>query len=267
VLTEVAENVFVRQSAFCLTNSVVVRRRDEALLIDPGVDGSELDALAVELDGLGAVVTAGFSTHPHWDHVLWHPRFGDVPRYGTASCAGAAQSQVKRLRRMASEHASGIPLELVGTITELPAGPQTLAWSGSTIRVIEHHAHAPGHAALLITESGVLVAGDMLSDVEIPLFDPRDPDQCHAYATGLDLLEAACDREVTVLVPGHGAVARGSEIRSRIAADRAYVNALVAGVDPGDARVGPDATYGTDWLPEAHEENMRLAGCRIPGQD
>ena len=28
--------------------------------------------------------------------------------------------------------------------------------------------HAPGHAALLIEERGVLVAGDMLSDVLIP---------------------------------------------------------------------------------------------------
>ena len=23
------------------------------------------------------------SAHPHWDHLLWHPGFGDVPRYAT----------------------------------------------------------------------------------------------------------------------------------------------------------------------------------------
>jgi hypothetical protein len=33
-------------------------------------------------------VVAGFSTHPHWDHLLWHPRLGDVPRYATPGGAG-----------------------------------------------------------------------------------------------------------------------------------------------------------------------------------
>lgn len=32
-------------------------------------------------------VAAGFSTQPHWDHLLWHPRFGDVPRYATSASA------------------------------------------------------------------------------------------------------------------------------------------------------------------------------------
>jgi hypothetical protein len=38
----------------------------------------------------------------------------------------------------------------------------------------EHQAHAPGHAALLIEERWVLVAGDLLSDVLIPLLDLND---------------------------------------------------------------------------------------------
>jgi hypothetical protein len=40
--------------------------------------------------------------------------------------------------------------------------------------------------------------------------------------------------------------------------DRAYVEALRRGEDPADPRIGPDATYGKDWLPEAHRENVRL---------
>ena len=53
------------------------------ILVDPGIDGSELNQLADDLDRLGLPVVAGFSTHPHWDHLLWHPRFGAVPRYAT----------------------------------------------------------------------------------------------------------------------------------------------------------------------------------------
>jgi glyoxylase-like metal-dependent hydrolase (beta-lactamase superfamily II) len=35
--------------------------------------------------------------------------------------------------------------------------------------IIEHQAHAVGHAAVLLADRGVLLAGDMLSDVLIPL--------------------------------------------------------------------------------------------------
>jgi hypothetical protein len=41
-----------------------------------------------------------------------------------------------------------------------------------------------------------------------------------------------------VVVPGHGAVARGSEVTARLAADRAYIDALRRGADPADVQDG-----------------------------
>jgi glyoxylase-like metal-dependent hydrolase (beta-lactamase superfamily II) len=259
VLTEIADGVLIRQSGFCQSNAVVVRGRGEALLVDPGVDGHDLEELADDLSASDTLVTAGFSTHPHWDHLLWHDRFGEVRRYGTTSCAAVARARLTRLQEVAARLAPGIQLDLVGAITALPRGSSRVPWSGPTVRIIEHQAHAPGHGALLIEDSGVLVAGDMLSDVEIPLFDPEAADPCSDYLMALDLLAAACSKEVTVLIPGHGSVAHGPDIRSRIDADRRYVEALRAGTDPRDPRVGSDASYGADWLPEAHERNMHLA--------
>lgn len=258
VLEEIADGVLVRQSEFCLSNATVVTASSNALLVDPGVDGDDLTELADDLDDLGAVVGLGFATHPHWDHVLWHARFGDVPRYGTRTCALYARQQIERMRRMAGELAPGAPLDSLGALTALPSHADHLPSYEGRIRVIEHEAHAPGHAALLLVESGVLLAGDMLSDVEIPLFDPGARNQCSTYLAALELLEAACSSVVAV-VPGHGSVARGPAIASRIQADRAYVEALRAGVEPADWRVGPDATYGADWLPQAHENNVRLS--------
>ena len=55
--------------------------------------------------------------------------------------------------------------------------------------IVEHEAHAIGHAAVLLADRGVLLAGDMLSDVLIPLLDPRRPGQLDAYETALDRLE------------------------------------------------------------------------------
>jgi glyoxylase-like metal-dependent hydrolase (beta-lactamase superfamily II) len=251
VLTEVADGVWVRQSEWVWTNSIVVRVDDGLVLVDPGIEGSELDALADDLDSLGAPVVAGFCTHPHWDHLLWHPRFGDVPRYATPACADVAAEARERAQAMAAESASGIPLELVALVTPLPA-------DGGPVpgELIEHQAHAVGHAALLLADRGVLLAGDMFSDVLIPLLDARRPDQLGAYEAALDRLEEAA-QQVDVVVPGHGAVAKGAEVAARLAADRAYIDALRRGDDPVDVRLEV-----ADWLSGPHQSNLEQARGR-----
>src|SRR5579859_4647808 len=103
MLTEVADGVWVRQSAWVWTNSIVVRGEAGLILVDPGIHGSELSSLADDLDRLGSPVLAGFSTHPHWDHLLWHDRFGDVPRYATAAAARAAGEARERGKQMAQQ--------------------------------------------------------------------------------------------------------------------------------------------------------------------
>jgi glyoxylase-like metal-dependent hydrolase (beta-lactamase superfamily II) len=232
VLNEVADGVWVRQSEWVWSNSTVVRGEDGLVLVDPGIDGAELDQLADDVDRLGLPVVAGFSTHLHWDHLLWHPRFGDVPRYALPASAHAVGGVRERARQMAAESASGIPLELIGLLTPLPP-------DGGPVpgEIVEHEAHAIGHAAVLLADRGVLLAGDMLSDVLIPLFDPRRPDQPAAYEQALGRLGEAA-KHVDVLVPGHGAVARGPEIAARFAADHAYLDALRRGEDPVDERWG-----------------------------
>jgi glyoxylase-like metal-dependent hydrolase (beta-lactamase superfamily II) len=82
-------------------------------------------------------------------------------------------------------------------------------WDGPQARIVEHQAHAPGHAALLIEERGVLVAGDMLSDVLIPMLDLNDTaDPIEDYLAALRLLEGARPKEPHAArrEPGHGSV-------------------------------------------------------------
>ena len=169
MLRQVAEGVLIHESEFCQSNAVVVHGRAGVLLIDPGVLGYEMAALADDLRELGQPVVAGFSTHPHWDHLLWHARLGEAPRYGTARCAATARNFLSDARwktRIAGlippDIAEQVPLDLLGLITGLPAETAQIPWEGPQVRIIEHQAHAPGHAALLIGERGVLVAGDML---------------------------------------------------------------------------------------------------------
>src|SRR4249920_2302073 len=112
VLRQVAEGVLIHQSEFCQSNAVVVHGRAGVLLIDPGVLGDEMAALADDLRELGQPVVAGFSTHPHWDHLLWDARLGAAPRYGTARCAATVRNLLSDARWRA-RIAQWIPPDLV----------------------------------------------------------------------------------------------------------------------------------------------------------
>ena len=149
-------------------------------------------------------------------------------------------------------------MDMFGLITGLPAETACLPWDGPKIRLIEHQAHALGHAALLIEERGVLVAGDMVSDILIPLLNFKAADPIEDYLSGLRLLESVADN-VDVFIPGHGSVGGVDQLRARIEQDRAYVQALRDG-DGGvvdDPRVGPSATSGKDWAPGVHERQLQ----------
>jgi glyoxylase-like metal-dependent hydrolase (beta-lactamase superfamily II) len=271
MLRQVAEGVLIHQSELLQNNSVVVRGRAGVLLIDPGTTGDEMACLANDLSDLGQPVVAGFSTHPDWDHVLWHTKLGEAPRYGTARCAAEmrdllsnADWKARVAEGLPPEIAEEVPLDLFGLITGLPAGTAQIPWDGPKVRIIEHQAHAQGHAALLIEERGVLVAGDMLSDVLIPMLDLSAADPIEDYLAALRLFEGVAD-DVDVFIPGHGSAGGADQLRARITQDRAYVQALRDSVAPDDPRVGPSAKPGWEWVSDVHNgQAQRLAALRRP---
>jgi glyoxylase-like metal-dependent hydrolase (beta-lactamase superfamily II) len=257
------------------SNTVVVRGAGGVLLIDPGLSGDEMSAIADGLRELGQPVVAGFSTHPHWDHVLWHTSFGAAPRYGTARCAATLHEVLsnpnwreQEAEGLPPELAGQVPLDQFGLITGLPSGTTQIPWDGPRVRIIEHQAHALGHAALLIEQRGVLVAGDMLSDILIPFLDLGAADPIEDYLEALRLLEGVAS-EVHALVPGHGSIGGHDQVRARIDQDFAYVQALRDGRDADDERLS--AAFGKDWLPGVDEwQRQQLAqrreGVGTPGQ-
>ncbi len=266
MLKQVAEGVLIHESECIQSNAVVVQGKAGVLLIDAGITGDEMVAIADDLRKLGQPVVAGFSTHPHWDHLLWHAKLGEAPRYGTARCAADIRAFLSNpswkddvAEELPPEVAGQVPLDLLGLITGLPAGTTQIPWDGPKAKIVEHQAHAPGHAALLIEERRVLIAGDMLSDVLIPMLDLNAADPIEDYLAALRLLEGVAD-DVDVLIPGHGSVGGADQLRARIEQDHAYVQALRDGSVPDDPRIGPSAKHGWEWVSDVHAGQLqRLA--------
>lgn len=249
---EVAPGVFVFTArAYTTTTTVVTGEPGGCLVIDPAVSVRDLSAIASFLSARGLRPVAGWSTHPHWDHVLWSASLGgDVPRYATAAAAAAAERERAGLTEGMEASSPGHDLSLFASLTAL--GGDLVPWDGPPARVIAHDAHALGHGAVFLPSSGVLIAGDMCSDIEIPLPDLESPDPFGGYRTGLDRLASVSG--VRVVVPGHGHVGDAAEFRSRVAADYAYLDAVEAGAGASDPRLD-----GEEWLRQEHARHVSLA--------
>jgi hydroxyacylglutathione hydrolase len=248
---EVAPGVFVFTSALYTTMTTVIAGADGGcLVIDPAIRPADLTALARWLSARHLRVQAGWSTHPHWDHVLWSAGLGaDVPRHATQAAATAASARRDALFAEAESEAPGHDPALFGRLTTWPG--DDVPWDGPVARIIAHDAHAPGHGALFLPSTGVLVAGDMCSDVEIPLVDGESDDPFGMYRAGLGRLAALSG--VRTVVPGHGRPGDGASFRARVAADLEYLDAVEAGAPVTDPRLGPE------WLRQEHARQAVLA--------
>jgi hydroxyacylglutathione hydrolase len=247
---EIAPGVYVATAEKYTTTTTIVADADGGcLLIDPAVTVADLAALAGWLSARGLLPVAGWSTHPHWDHLLWSRALGGAPRYATPRAVAVAARAEAALITSVEQGAPGHDLTLFARVQPLIG--REIDWPGPRALVYQHDAHAVGHGAVFLPDTGVLVAGDMCSDVEIPLLDLESADPFGGYRAGLRLL--ADIPGVNILVPGHGHVGDGTELGRRVAADLAYLDAVEAGDDTKDPRLTED------WLRAEHARHQARA--------
>ncbi len=251
---DVAPGVIVAASRRESTNSVILCSVAEAMLVDPAWEPDELADIAAELEFRGLRVSGGFATHAHHDHVLWHPGFGDAPRFGSEHTVRLAAEHRAEMLAALGEGFVGTELgELVGRLQEPPRSPtdRSRIWmphgtvpAGFDPQFIIHHGHCPGHTAIWLPAQRVLIAGDMLSDRELPL--PYTAGNLAAYSAGLDALRPFVE-QADVLIPGHGSVAFGADASfARWEADRRYIDRVSAGTVVVDDRLS------NEGMREAH---------------
>ena len=241
-LHEVAPGVLVTTGQPYTTTSTVVTGPDgRCLVIDPAVTVADVRGLAGELAARGLRAEAGWATHPHWDHVLWCAELGDPPRYAATAAVAAAARDRAALIEAAEHEVPGHDPAVLGRLRALEA--DDIPWHGPAARVVVHDGHAAGHGAVFLPATRTLIAGDMCSDIEIPLLGGIGPDAIARYRDGLDVLASL---DVRVVVPGHGHAGDRAEFRRRLAADVSYLDDLAAWRPCHDSRI-------TGWLRAEHE--------------
>jgi glyoxylase-like metal-dependent hydrolase (beta-lactamase superfamily II) len=232
---EIAPGVLVGTAHKYVTTSTVIVRDGRAVIVDPAWTEADLDGIRDFLRTSALDLAAGISTHSHYDHVLWHPDFGDVPRWGsvrTVEDANKFRTEILESMRGDIPDTWPHPVEglrgLDGRFVPDPFGNG----SEEEIEFVLHDGHAPGHTAVWMPDRGVVAVGDMLSDIELPM--PFSPDDLDSYFDGLDRLAEVVGK-ADVLIPGHGTIT--TLPLARLDADRRYLDAVLHGRVPDDARL------------------------------
>jgi glyoxylase-like metal-dependent hydrolase (beta-lactamase superfamily II) len=238
-LDEIVPGVWVAVSRHYATTSTVLRDgRGGALVVDPAWDPDELAAIPADLAKLGLHCVAGLATHEHYDHVMWHPGLGSVPRWASPGTVSRLAADRVRLLRPLAAYLTPDLIDIAGRLEALTT--DVIPWDGPVARVVVHDAHAPGHLAVEVEECGLLICGDMLSDTELPM--PADEDRTlEAYLAGLARLRDAAAR-ARILVPGHGTPT--DRPLARYDADMRYLSDLLERGASDDPRACDPAMAG-----------------------
>jgi glyoxylase-like metal-dependent hydrolase (beta-lactamase superfamily II) len=169
-------DVIVAVSRAYQTTCTLVRSGNEAFCIDSPVFPDELEILPAIAEQAGFPVVGLLATHADWDHLLGGYAFPEAPLGAAETTAarlvGKPGAPQRELRAFDEELYVERPAPL-----SLP-GAQTLAVPGHCgIGELELELHpADGHTedgmAVWIPWANVLVAGDYLSPLEIPMLSP-----------------------------------------------------------------------------------------------
>jgi glyoxylase-like metal-dependent hydrolase (beta-lactamase superfamily II) len=241
-------DVIVFISRVWQTTCTAVRSGAEGFVIDSPVYPDELEALPGVLERAGFEASGLLVTHADWDHLLGRLAFpsaalgaGEASAARLASEPGDAQ---RRLRRFDEDHyvADRAPLALAGVQT-LPV-PGRLDLGEQELELHPAPGHTSDGTAILIPSAEVLVAGDYLSPVEIPMIS--ESGDADAYQGTLQHLRTLVERAETV-VPGHGAPIGREQALTILAEDLDYLQALP------DAELPPGRRTATQR--RIHEEN------------
>jgi glyoxylase-like metal-dependent hydrolase (beta-lactamase superfamily II) len=276
VWTDLGDGVLVRQSVAFAMNSVVLLDPERAVIVDPGILPSELDNLARIVGEPAPEAITLFFTHAHWDHVLGRPWWPSAETLAHDRFAAEVRADrdtiVREAAALAATHGEGWEHEFTPFKPDLAvSGLRFLRLDPWRLVLRDAPGHSSSQLTCHLTDLNILIAADMLSDIEPPILDGP----CGPYRETLEHLRVLAEHgAIETLIPGHGRIAEGhDEVLARFQTDLDYLTALERAVQEAIGRGETLATAqetlatmdytgrGSTTTPTDtfHRENIRFA--------
>lgn len=257
--------VAVFRSHFMMTNSTIVKGKEFLALFDPAYFPDEVALIGEVVGRCKKANVFCFYTHFDFDHVIDPPGL-KAHRVASEHIGDRdLQEELQQWNRTDSQlyierenRAYPQPDHLVTQDEEV------MDLAGEEILIAKTPGHTVDSLSCILPGRRLMLSGDMLSDKEFP-FIYHDFGE---YSQSLNRLKRLINEyQVDLLIPGHGNVAMGKEIQSRLDNDLRYLedlHALVSKNQPGESdleRLAVQISYGgqpiPDWQMQEHLQNLK----------
>ncbi len=220
-------DVIVVTSRLMQTTCTLIRNGGEAFCIDSPVLPDELEILPAVAEQAQFGVVGRLATHADWDHLLGAYAFPEAALGVAESSAKVLRDKPGAAQRALRDFDAQLYIERprplgIGEVQSLPT-PGRCDLGESELELHPTAGHTSDGMAIRVPWADILVCGDYLSPVEIPMLSPGG--SLEAYLATLERLEPLV-ADATAVVPGHGEPLDGTRALAILHEDRAYLNHL-----------------------------------------
>jgi hydroxyacylglutathione hydrolase len=259
------EYITVFQSALYQTTSIVLQTEEMVLIVDPNWLPGEIDDIRDYVNSIkGNQNTYLLFTHGDFDHIIGYKAFPDAITIGSKELSSHPHKEHKLslIQKFDSKHyiQRNYPIEFPEIDVIISEDAQQLIVGDTTLTFYK----APGHTSdglfTVIEPIGIFIAGDYLSDFELPFIYHSAKEYNQTLKTVQHVLD---HHTIKMLVPGHGqATMDFDEMKRRLEMATQYLQRLVQAVLTKDesliAALSNEHGFQSSFTDECHKENVTI---------
>ena len=227
----VREGVTVFTSALYQTTSTLLETPDAVFVVDPNWLPVEVERIAEYVESIRRKRKLFLIfTHADYDHILGCGAFPGARIIASRTFANLHDKaqKVQDIMDFDARHyiTRSYPISFPDVDIAIANDGKSMHFSGHVLTFYQAPGHTPDGLMIVCEPSGVLIAGDYLSDVEFPFVN----DSFAGYRRTMAKIDRILHlHKPDLLIPGHGTICSGAnEIKSRRDASLEYLDDLAA---------------------------------------
>ena len=259
------EFLTVFQSGLYQTTCTVVEANDFILVADPNWLPYEVEEIKQHVARIqGEKQLFLLFTHGDFDHIIGYRAFPGAKIIGSRGLKEHPDKQqtAEQIRQFDIDYYIDreYPIDFPEVEVVVEEDGQILSIGDAAITFYLSPGHTHDGIFTIIEPLGVWLAGDYLSDFELPFISHS----AKAYQETLRKAQSILDHhKIEVLVPGHGqSTTSKEEIRRRIQLSERYLDRLIAAVQHEDTdtmdELEKQMAYPSKFTKQSHEENISI---------
>ncbi|MBT2655074.1 MBL fold metallo-hydrolase [Bacillus sp. ISL-18] len=259
------ESITVFQSALFQTTCTVAVTEDLVIVVDPNWVPHEIEEIKEHVTRVqGDREVYLLFTHGDFDHIIGYHAFPGAKVIGSKGLQEHPQKEQKLelIEQFYNEYYIEPPYKIGFPEVDyvICEDGEQLVLGETTLTFYLAQGHTHDGVFMLVEPLGLWIAGDYLSDFELPFIYYS----AKAYEETLRKAEQVLlNHRVSLLVPGHGqATARQEEMERRIQLSQDYLRRMITAVKEEDAvqlsGLEKEMPFPSNFTKECHKDNVEI---------